>query len=403
MKINKIKNMAFTTVFVMTATTASAATIGSDTNLKLSPTAGGMAGAGYINPQDAVASVYGNQASLTQLEGDTDFTFAATYLNVRNEAKSDGTGFPGQAYDAEIEMENYLLPSIAFRQRLSDKVVLGGGLNVISGLGSDYRTNIDVQPSVTYINFGANAAAAYELSPRTSIGASMTLAYSLLEVGLVSNSSIQEAFGVRGGLGFIHDLGPVKVGLNYNSKLELDFDNVVRTSPGVMSDLTLEQPQELILGVSTTPELWSDVMLEANLIYKNWDAAETYEDIWRDTYTLQLGGQYVVTDKLKLRAGYSISTRLLKKNLDSTLGGLSTLEAGGSAVPLSPGALQFVQATLADPAWSNNITVGLGYDFTDKLTANLHAGYGWGPDRTLGSNKIEVGIISAGAGLTWNF
>ncbi len=58
MKINKIKNMAFTTVFVMTATTANATTIGSDTNLKLAPTAGGMAGAGYINPQDAAINLH---------------------------------------------------------------------------------------------------------------------------------------------------------------------------------------------------------------------------------------------------------------------------------------------------------------------------------------------------------
>lgn len=119
MKINKIKNVAFTTVttvFAMMATTANAATIASDTNLKLAPTSGGMAGVGYISPQDAVASVYGNPASLTQLEGDTDFTFAATYLNVRN-----------KVFDDDIEMEDYLLPSIAFRQRVSDKMVLGGG------------------------------------------------------------------------------------------------------------------------------------------------------------------------------------------------------------------------------------------------------------------------------------
>lgn len=273
-------------------------------------------------------------------------------------------------------------------------------------MGSDYRQAASlpgVEPTVTYINFGANAAAAYELTPKTSIGASMTLAYSLLEVGLLSGAGIQEAFGVRGGVGVIHNLGPVKVGLNYNSPLEMDYDNSVRTSSG-FSDVQLQQPQELILGVSSTPELWPNLMVEANLIYKNWDDADLYEDIWRDTYTLQLGGQYALTDKLKLRAGYSYTTDLLKENgLGNSLAGLTDLQTPLGAVQINPGVLQLVQATLADPTWNNNITIGLGYELTEKLSANVHAGYAWGPDRTVGVFEIETSVISAGAGLTWNF
>lgn len=401
----RIKSTINKLAFVMLAASASmahAATIGDDFQLKTSPASAGMAGVGYISPQDAVASVYGNPASLTQLEGDTDFTFGATYLNVRNKGSSDGTGL-GPAWSGDIEMENYLLPSIAFRQRATDKLVLGGGVQVISGLGSDYRTTNVLQPTVTYINFGANVAAGYQLTPKTSIGATVTASYALLELGLVSNTAMEEAMGLRGGLGIIHDFGPVKAGINYNSELALKFDNVVRTAPGTMSDVDLEQPQEVVLGVSTTPELWSDMLLEANVIYKNWDNADLHKDIWKDTYTLQLGGQYSATNKLKLRAGYSYTSDLLKENgLGNSIGGVSSLEAGGAAVPINATVIEFVQA-LADPFWNHQVTLGLGYDITDTLGVDVHAGYAWGRDQTIGANQIEVGVYSLGAGLTWNY
>lgn len=402
MKTKTIRHLTLSLAVAMASTAANASTIGDDFQLKTSPASAGMGGVGYISPQDAVASVYGNPASLTQLEGNTDFTFGATYLNVRNKGRADGTGL-GPAWRGDIEMENYLLPSIAFRQRITDKFVLGGGVQLISGLGSDYRSTNVLQPTLTYLNFGANAAAAYQLTPKTSIGATFTLSYAMLELGLVSNTAMEEAMGVRGGLGIIHDFGPVKAGINYNSELSLKFDNVVRTAPGVMSDVDLEQPQEVILGVSTTPELWSDILLEANLIYKNWESADLHKDIWKDTYTLQLGGQYAVTNKLKLRAGYSYTTDLLEENnLGNSLGGISSLEAGGAAVPINPTVLEFVQA-LADPYWNNQVSLGLGYELTDTLGVDVHASYAWGRDQTIGANEVEVGVYSLGAGLTWHF
>lgn len=402
MKTTRIKQLTLCIAMSLAASSANALTIGDDFQLKTSPASAGMAGVGYISPQDAVASVYGNPASLTQLEGDTDFTFGATYANVNNKGSADGTGL-GAAWEGDIEMEHYLLPSIAFRQRLTDKLVLGGGVQVISGLGSDYRSNNALQPTVTYLNFGANAAAGYQLTDKTSIGATVTVSYALLELGLVSNTSMQEDIGVRGGLGIIHDFGPVKAGLNYNSELALEFDDVVRSAPGVMSDADLEQPQEVIVGIATTPDLWTNFLLEANLIYKNWDNADLHKDIWKDTYTLQLGGQYDVTSKFKLRAGYSYTTDLLKENgLGNSIGGVNSLEAGGGAVPISPMVIEFVQA-LADPYWNHHATLGFGYELTNTLGVDLHAGYAWGRDRSIGANDVEVGVFSLGAGLTWNF
>ena len=281
---------------------------------------------GYVRPQDASASVFGNPATLTQLGADTDFTF------------------------------------------------------------------------------GANMAAAYDLTPQTTVGASVTLAYSLLEIGLLPGTGIQETFGLRTGVGITHDLGPVMVSANYNSKLTLDFNQVTETTPGNFTDLTLEQPQEIIVGIATTDATSEGFLVEANVIYKNWENAWLYQDIWKDTYTFQLGGQYNLTNKLKLRSGYSYTNDLLKENgLGNSVGKLGSLAVGGVTVLISPGVVQFVQATLADPLWNHNATAGLGYDLTDTITADLNIDYGWGSDTNIGANRVETAIFTGGAGLTWEF
>jgi long-chain fatty acid transport protein len=380
-----------------------ATTIGSDTNIKFSQTSAAMGGVGYVRPQDASASVFGNPATLTQLGSDTDFTFGALYANVDISGEGDGSdGLP--TWDGDIETEKYLFPTVAVRQRITDDLVLGGGLQVVSGLGADYRNSHPLAPTVTFLTFGANAAAAYNVSPQTTVGASVTLAYGLLEIGLLQGTGMQETFGLRAGLGITHDLGPVMLSANYNSKLTLDFNQVAETTPGNFNDLTLEQPQEVIIGIATTDKTSQNFLVEANIIYKNWDNARLYEDIWKDTYTFQLGGQYNLTNKLKLRAGYSYTTDLLKENgLGSSVGKLNSLAAGGATVPLNPALVQLVQATLADPLWNHNATAGLGYDLTDTITADLNIGYGWGSDTQIGANRVETAVFTGGAGLTWKF
>jgi long-chain fatty acid transport protein len=67
-------------------TTAHAGNIGSDFDITITPAAGGMAGVGIVRPQDPVASVFGNPATLTQLQGETSFTIGGTYLDVTAKA-----------------------------------------------------------------------------------------------------------------------------------------------------------------------------------------------------------------------------------------------------------------------------------------------------------------------------
>jgi len=379
-----------------------AGNIGSDLNLSLSPAAGGMGGVGYVSPQDPVASVFGNPATLTQLSGGTDFTFGASYLNVDAKAAHDGS-ITGAPFDDTSDAEHYVLPNIAVRQRLTDDLVLGGGLQVISGLGADFRDANPLGQVVQLIVFGANVGLGYELTPNTSIGAGLTLSYGLLEFGLTSNTASQETFGGRGTLGLTHDLGPIKASLTYNSELALDFDNVIQTTPSSFGNIDLEQPRELIAGIATTPALWPNLLLETNLIWKNWEDAKGYQDIWKDTYTLALGGQYKV-NKWKLRVGYSYTTDLQKKNVGNTLAGINSLNVPGQGVaPMSKPLVQFIQATLTQPYWQQQISAGIGYEITDRVHVDLHAGYAFDGDRRIAGTELDVNEFQMGAGFTWAF
>jgi len=399
LNINKL--ILVSALVLVNSQSVSAGNLGSDLNLTLTPAAGGMGGVGYVRPEDPVASVFGNPATLGQLKGQTDFTFGASYLNVDAHAQHDGS-VTGAPFSANSDSEHYLLPNIAVRQRITDKLTTGGGLQVISGLGADFRRATPLAQKVELIIFGANAGASFDLTPNTSIGGGITLAFGLLELGLLSNTALTEAFGVRGTIGATHDLGPVQVGLTYNSELEINFSDVTEVAPGVFSDFELQQPQEVIFGISTTPALWPNLHLETNVIWKNWSGASGYQDIWEDNFTVALGGQYTL-NRWKLRLGYSYATDFQKDNVGNSIGDLKTLNVGGAVVPITPPLVQFVQATLTQPYWQQQISGGFGFEVTKTISLDFQAGYAFDSERTIGGTKLDVKELQVGAGFNWAF
>lgn len=396
-----IKVILILGVLIINSQALYAGNFGSDLNLTLTPAAGGMGGVGYVRPTDPVASVFGNPATLGQLEGPTDFTFGASYLNVSAHADHDGT-VTGIPFEADSDSEHYLIPNIAVRHRLMDQLTVGGGLQVVSGLGADFRNATALAPKVELIVFGANVGASYDITPQTSIGANFTLAFGLLELGLISNTGLSETFGGRGSVGATHDFGFVEVGLTYNTELELEFEEVTEVAPRSFTDFKLQQPREVIFGIASSPDLWENLLLETNVIWKNWSNATAYKDIWEDNFTVIFGGQYKL-NKWKFRLGYSYATDFQKENVGSSIGNISTLNVGGATVPVSPPLVQFVQATLTQPYWQQQISGGIGFNLTDKVRFDVQAGYAYDGERTIGATRLDVNEFQAGAGFTWEF
>lgn len=389
------------TALVLASSNANALNFGSDFNLTATPTAGGMAGAGYARPQDPVAAVFGNPATMTQLNGETAFSLGMSYLGVDARAEHDGsvTGVPFRGDSAATD---YVLPTFGVEQRLSDKAVIGGGMQMISGLGADFRTATALQPQVELIVFGANIGGAYQVTPQLSVGASTTVAFGLLELGLLSNTALKHDFGIRGTVGATYDTGPAIVSLTYNSPLNLSFKNVTETSPGSFSTFDLQQPQEVILGLASSSRLWPSVLLEADLIYKNWGNADGYKDVWKDQGILAMGAQYTI-GQWTGRLGYSYASDLQKNNVGNSIGNFKTLAFDGGTVPITPTLVKFVQATLVQPYWQQQVAAGIGYQFNKKVRVDLQGAYAFDGNRQIGGTKVEVNEFQVGAAFTWNF
>lgn len=381
---------------------ALAGNFGSDFDISMTPAAGGMAGVGLVRPQDPVAAAFGNPATMSQLQGETSFTLGGTYLDVTAKADHDGS-ITGAPFSASSESDSYLLPQTAALQRIGDDLVVGGGITVNSGLGADFR-NVSpiIRPKVEFLSFAANFGAAYDLTEDLTIGASATLGFGLLELGLVDNTALKDAFGFRGSVGATYDLGPVAIGASYTSPLKYEFEGVTETSPGTFTDFDLTLPQTVGFGIATTDLFSSDWLVEFNYRWKNWGNADGFEDVWQDQHVFALGGQYRMGD-FAFRLGYSYSTDLQKKNVGSSIGSIGSLALGGGTVPVTPDLVQFVQATLTQPFWQQQISAGAGYQLTERLRLDVQGGYAFDGDRSIGGTDIEVNEFQVGAGFTWTF
>jgi long-chain fatty acid transport protein len=85
-----------------------------------------------------------------------------------------------------------------------------------------------------------------------SVGVSGVIGFGLLELGLVDNTALKDAFGFRGSVGATYDLGPIQIGTVYNSPLSYEFDDVTETSPGNFTDFKLTLPQDAAIGISNS-------------------------------------------------------------------------------------------------------------------------------------------------------
>ena len=396
------------------STTAVAGNLGTNFGLTLGPASGGLGGTGYVRPQDTFASVFGNPATLAQLKGNTDFLFGASYIRVEPTNSHDGSVVPAFD-DISTEFNNFIAPTVAFRQRVNDDLVLGGGVTVISGLASDFR-QAPLSPIVSYIVFGANTSASYKVTDRLTLGVTGQLSFGLLEFGLTSNTSLEQDIGFRGIFGATYDLGNIMLGASYSTKLNQTFREVTGTSldangAPVFSDIDIDQPSELQLGFATTDEFSENWFFEFDFIHQNYSGADAHRDLWDDQNILAGGLQYT-TGAWKFRAGYSYHFDFRKEDVAgaTSLGGLSTLLApvgpGGAPapVPVSGGLVQLVQATLAQPFWNHQISTGIGYQVTDNIRVDLSATYAFGNPEPFGGNTLtDIWEAHGQFGITWSF
>jgi long-chain fatty acid transport protein len=385
----------------ITSSSTQAANFGTDLNLTMMPAAGGMGGVGIARPQDLGASVFGNPATLTQFKG-TQFMFGATFYDVDVEASHDGST-SGTPWSADSDAGPYLVPNVAVTQSLSDATVLGAGLTVVSGVGSDFRgVPGSLDPLAEILVFGANAGIAHRINDRLSIGAMATIGMGLGQAGLNGNTASTSNFGFRGTLGATYETGPTTLGAYYRSPLSIKYDNMVQYAPNGYHSPTFEQPQELGFGIANESLMGGDLLLAADLVWKDWSGAESYQDLYDDQYVYAIGAQYS-TGPYRFRAGYTHADSPIKSNVGSNVGSITSLLVGGMTVPMNPALTQYVQATNAEVIWEDQVSLGFGMDLTKTIMLDAHTSYALKRDEQIGATSVDAGAWQAGIAFTWRF
>ncbi|MDT8310316.1 MAG: outer membrane protein transport protein [Methylophaga sp.] len=382
---------------------------GSELDTTLTPASGGMEGVGVVRPQDPVAMIFGNPATLTQLNGSTAFTLGGSYLNMDLDARNSSINpnpFVAPGASGESDFTNAAIPHAAVVHRINSQWVVGGGMTGVSGLASDFRDEPGFPALVADLKlFGANMVAGYQATDNFSVGAAVTIGIGSLNAGLVQNGSSVNGFGVGGSLGATYDFGALQIGGTYKAPMKIDYDKAVEVSPNKFDKLTLEQPQEVTFGISTTDLISDSTHIEINYRFKNWENADGYQDFWQDQHIVSVGAQHNFGNRFTARAGYSYGSDLVKSGskLGNSFAGVSTLNGPNGPIPISPELIQSAQATITNGYWRQSISVGLSYDLTQTIRLDTNASYAFDGEDNVGAFETDGTIITVGAGFTWRF
>ncbi len=424
--MRKLLTVLLAVMLIATLSPAAFATNGQQL-IGIGPTSRSMGGVGIAAPQDAISAVFSNPSAMCfgPYCPSSQFDFAGTIF--MPEPKAEVTA-SGQTFKADARDQNYAIPAIGF------SVPIGGpdarwrfGLSAygVSGLGVDYRdTALDqsgyffggTQPLAagTYTNLQLMKFAptiAYQVLPNLSVGTSFQINYSTLDLG--DGTVAAYSYGIKLG-GTYKPIDQLTLGLVYTSPQKATYNHVYDFSGnGRRQNLTLEQPQEVGLGVAYE-FLKARVLLETNVKYINWSDADGYEDFdWNDQWVFAVGGQWEAIDHVFFRVGYNYAENPVDDHDNwngSLLGPPDFVNVQGKSLPR-----YYYESfrVIGFPAVvEHHIAAGVGYELGESLVLNLsymHAfenelsESGTAPDGSSAKLKSKLSEDSLSFAFTWRF
>jgi len=309
---------------------------------------------------------------------------------------------------------------------IDDDWRVGFSMTSYFGLGIDYKNDwvgrYFVQDAA-FITLLLGPSGAYRITDWLSIGGSVGMVYSRLEYkAAIPNfepmsgdgrlSYDDRTFGVAGSVGLL--LEPVenaRFGVTYYSPVDLDFKdrpNLKGIGPGLQAILDgspvaggklkfgFDLPQWIM--VSAVYEPIEDLALMANVNWQDWsefgkidvnidsEVSGTVNASYKDTWQLAVGAQYRLAESWLLMAGFAYDSSPVNKKHRSVV------------LPLDR-TLRYALGVQYD--WSENVTLGLAYEYLDTGSAPVRQ------SRTLAgtlkgdysTNRIQV----VNANLIWRF
>lgn len=430
-KLNRLALSA--AVLAVSSTSVMAGPYGYDLHNVLAPVSASMAGTSIAKPLDNVSAVFGNPAGLSEFRG-TEFTFGATWYKPNVELEHNGALNGGTPFKEGNGNEGYLVPEIAVTQDLRGLGLpgtLGAGVTATNGIGAEFRENpASLGVSAELIVLGANLGMSWDFTENFTVGAAATVTYSMLDLGLASTSAQTHDIAVKGSVGATYKLPhATQIGMFYHSELRQDFDDIIQTSPsgagsdGVFTNLVIEQPRTLGIGISNEMFMDGNLLLAADIMYKNWENAEFWRDIYVDQWIFSMGAQ-LTQGPWEFRAGYGYADDPSRDNVRS-LDQLSNACAGlaASCAPIATNntaaglaVIEYLQAAQAEVIYEHRLTAGVGYKgfLAPFLDLDMHVARQFSKERTYGSDQFNTGLLAdhtkakvdswhAGFALTWHF
>ena len=391
------------TLVMLSARCIHAQSFGVELLNNLMPASGGMAGASIASPQDVQSAVYGNPATMTQYRG-TQFAFGGAWVEPTYNLTVAEPGLPfigvSPFTDAKSDAQGVAPVNIGVTQDFSAwgmPFTMGLGFMAGSGAGVDFRHIPQSNGThATLVALDVVTGAGVDLTDRLSFGASMILSNATLDGPFVGITGSAADYALRGTVGFDYDLRPDTIlGVYWKTKAEYTFENIVGFVPGTYWDMSVDRPELLGVGLSNCSLLDGRLLLALDAIYQQYTETALFGSLFNDQWSLQLGAQYAVNDRVRLRLGYAWNENPMRDSVGDRINAI-----------LPPGAaahVQYVEALFAAIP-QDRITGGVSVrDVLPGVDFDLFAGGMFEESQTFGITTADVASYWVGAGFTWHY
>ncbi len=339
-----------------------------------------MSGTPVSNANDATA-VYYNPAALALNAPNTWSAEVYSYMTqVDHKYKSS---------QMKDESDRTFLVPGSFLSRTKENWGWGVGMYVpFAGGGMKYEDyhgipGFDMEMTAGYM--AITTSGAYKINPKLSVGAGFTILTGQITVDTPTNEAEYEdsTAGFSGNVGLIYILSDEsRIGLNFRlpTSVEMDGDVTSYVTQGVgtprwmESDSTVEFTLPWILDVGYTHYFSENFMLSARFSYYAYGDMDEYTYVtggredksitnYDDSWTLGIGGEYILNPKYTVRFGSSYASYARKKS------GLQ------SPFDIDPNVL--------------TLNSGLGYNLNRKVELAISYFYGLGFERENNNKKFD--------------
>jgi long-chain fatty acid transport protein len=291
----------------------------------------GMSSA-FVGQADDASAVWYNPAGITQLDGIRAMGGVVFIYPSFSHENTDGT--------TDTASRASHAPALMYATyKINDTIWLGFGVNNPFGLATDWHHNSETREvallsQVISTEFNPNIA--FKITDKLSMAAGFSVVYLAatlsntqrvilpgpIDLGNHYSRLSGSGTGLGGNIALLYKFSDtVSTGLTYRSRISVDINGIASLSGGpaaqsATASSTITLPDLLTWGISIKAS--DKLTLNADLGYTWWSTYDElivssgnpnfnnkrYDKQWRNVFNVRMGGQYKLTDHVKLRAGY---------------------------------------------------------------------------------------------------